>query len=129
MYSGISVAEVATPALFTGSAQSPAQVVRLRIRRERPAGPLYVTVHGPGVATSHPRILRADTAEAWDTAGAGTGAPVESTVEVAVRTGGAAPGAVPGTYWMLVKAACQGRIAYGPAIAVRVSGVPDVPQG
>ncbi|MEU9178794.1 hypothetical protein AB0C90_18440 [Streptomyces sp. NPDC048550] len=78
MYSGISVTEVATPALFTGSAQSPAQVVRLRIRRERPAGPLYVPVHGPGVAT---------------------------------------------------KAACQGRIAYGPAIAVRVSGVPDVPQG
>ncbi|WP_166663108.1 hypothetical protein [Streptomyces sp. KS 21] len=39
------------------------------------------------------------------------------------------PGAVPGTYWMLVEAACQGRIAYGPAIAVRVSGVPDVPQG
>nr|WSW62255.1 NEW3 domain-containing protein [Streptomyces sp. NBC_00998] len=94
MDSGISVTEVATPALFTGSAQSPAQVVRVRIRRERPAGPLYVTVHGPGVATSHPRILRADTAEAWDTAGAGTGAPVESTVEVAVRTGGAAPGAV-----------------------------------
>ncbi|CAM5600828.1 hypothetical protein SAVIM338S_05414 [Streptomyces avidinii] len=26
-----------------------------------------------------------------------------------------------GEYWMLVKAVCQGRIAYGPAIAVHVS--------
>lgn len=30
-------------------------------------------------------------------------------------------GAVPGEYWMVVKAVCQGRIAYGPAIAVHVS--------
>ncbi|MFI8343220.1 hypothetical protein ACIF8W_24615 [Streptomyces sp. NPDC085639] len=26
----------------------------------------------------------------------------------------------PGEYWMLVKAVCQGRIAYGPAIALRI---------
>lgn len=27
----------------------------------------------------------------------------------------------PGEYWMAVKAVCQGRIAYGPAIALRIS--------
>ncbi|WP_030709680.1 hypothetical protein [Streptomyces sp. NRRL F-2580] len=26
----------------------------------------------------------------------------------------------PGEYWIAVKAACQGRIAYGPAIALRI---------
>ncbi|MER5730443.1 NEW3 domain-containing protein [Streptomyces sp. NPDC002138] len=79
MDSGISVMSVATPALFTGSPGDPLQVVRVGIHRPGPAGPLYVGVRGPGVSTPHPRILRADTADA--------------TVEVAVRTPGAAPGA------------------------------------
>ncbi|MEU9162445.1 NEW3 domain-containing protein [Streptomyces sp. NPDC048424] len=82
MDSGISVTAVTTPALFTGPPESPAQVVRARIRRERPAGPLYVTVHGAGVTTAHPRILRADEG----------GPQGETTVEVAVRTGAAVPG-------------------------------------
>ncbi|MCX4696657.1 hypothetical protein [Streptomyces sp. NBC_01408] len=60
-----------TPSLFTGPPASPSQVVRVRTRRGRPAGPLYVTAHGPAV--------------------------------------------------------CQGRIAYGPAIAVRVDGLPGAP--
>ncbi|MFD9354584.1 NEW3 domain-containing protein [Streptomyces sp. NPDC060031] len=30
--------------------------------------------------------------------------------------------APPGDHWMVVKAVCQGRIAYGPAIAVRITG-------
>ncbi|MEU9375707.1 NEW3 domain-containing protein [Streptomyces sp. NPDC048255] len=90
-----------TPSLFTGAPGNPSQVVRVRIRRERPAGPLYVTVHGPGITTAHPRILRADTAEAFagtadtaDTADTAETAEtaVESNVEVAVRTGTAAPG-------------------------------------
>lgn len=55
--------------------------------------------------------------------------PADRPAEVEFELRPPPPGAVPGTYWMLVKAACQGRIAYGPAIAVRVSGVPDVPQG
>lgn len=108
MDSGISVTSVTTPALFCGSPESPEQVVRVRIRRERPAGPLYVSVHGPGITTPHPRIVRADTAEAYagtdaradlaadpraDPAAGARAAVPESTVEVAVRTGGAAPGA------------------------------------
>ncbi|MFD8416345.1 hypothetical protein ACFV2Q_32160 [Streptomyces sp. NPDC059650] len=32
------------------------------------------------------------------------------------------PGTAPGSYWTAVKATCRGRIAYGPAIAVRVPG-------
>ncbi|MFD8894292.1 hypothetical protein [Streptomyces sp. NPDC059566] len=80
MDSGISVTAVTTPALFTGPPGAPAQVVRVRIRRDRPVGPLYVTVHGAGLTTPHPRVLRAQRR-----------AP-DSTVEVAVRTGAAAPG-------------------------------------
>ncbi|MET9601401.1 glycoside hydrolase [Streptomyces sp. NPDC006459] len=80
MDSGISVTAVTTPALFTGPPGAPAQVVRVRIRRDRPAGPLYVSVHGAGLTTPHPRVLRAQRR-----------AP-DSTVEVAVRTGAAAPG-------------------------------------
>ncbi|MFE5804701.1 hypothetical protein [Streptomyces sp. NPDC056491] len=30
------------------------------------------------------------------------------------------PDAPPGDRWMLIKAACQGRIAYGPAISLRI---------
>ncbi|MFD9412791.1 NEW3 domain-containing protein [Streptomyces sp. NPDC059989] len=75
-----------TPALFTGPPESPSQVVRIRIRRERPAGPLHVTVDGPGLTTAHPRIVRADTGDL-------DGTPEScAAVEVAVRTGGAAPG-------------------------------------
>ncbi|MFD9337346.1 hypothetical protein ACFWBF_23515 [Streptomyces sp. NPDC060028] len=33
-----------------------------------------------------------------------------------------AEGRPPGDHWMVVKAVCQGRIAYGPAIAVRITG-------
>ncbi|WP_405832259.1 glycoside hydrolase [Streptomyces sp. NBC_00105] len=84
MDSGISVTAVTTPALFTGPPETPSQVVRVRICRERPAGPLYVTVHGEGLTTPHPRILRADAD--------GDGTEREATVEVAVRTGAAAPG-------------------------------------
>ncbi len=80
MDSGISVTAVTTPALFTGPPGAPAQVVRVRIRRDRPAGPLYASVHGAGLTTPHPRVLRAQRR-----------AP-DSTVEVAVRTGAAAPG-------------------------------------
>ncbi|MFD7033272.1 NEW3 domain-containing protein [Streptomyces sp. NPDC059917] len=79
--SGITVTSVTTPALFTGASADPCQVIRVGIRRARPAGPLYVGVQGPGVTTPHPRIVRADTE-----------GPAESTVEVAVRTPGAAPG-------------------------------------
>ncbi|MFE5804702.1 NEW3 domain-containing protein [Streptomyces sp. NPDC056491] len=46
MDSGISVTAVTTPALFTGPPEAPAQVVRVRICRDRPAGPPHVTVHG-----------------------------------------------------------------------------------
>ncbi|MET9885861.1 NEW3 domain-containing protein [Streptomyces sp. NPDC006430] len=98
MDSGISVTAVTTPPLFTGPPETPAQVVRVRIRRERPAGPLYVTVHGPAITTPHARIVRADAGGDAAT-GASTGASrgastAESTVEVAVRTAGAAPGTV-----------------------------------
>ncbi|MET9696891.1 glycoside hydrolase [Streptomyces sp. NPDC006529] len=82
--SGITVTSVTTPALFTGACGDPLQVIRVRIRRTRPAGPLHVQVRGPGVTTPHPRILRADT-----DAPAGTDG---TTVEVAVRTPGTAPG-------------------------------------
>ncbi|MFE4633701.1 NEW3 domain-containing protein [Streptomyces sp. NPDC056773] len=108
MDSGITVTSVTTPALFGGPPDDPAQIVRVRIRRTRPAGPLHVAVHGDGIATPHPRIVRADTAEAYagtdaradlaGDAGAGpdAGPPplAESTVEVAVRTPDAAPGTV-----------------------------------
>lgn len=92
MDSGITVTAVTTPALFSGPPQSPSQVIRVRIRRTRPAGPLHVAVHGEGVTTAHPRIVRADTAGAGQDLGVGGG--TESTVEVAVRTGAAAPGTV-----------------------------------
>ncbi|WP_404955797.1 glycoside hydrolase [Streptomyces sp. 147326] len=96
MDSGISVTAVATQALFAGPPETPSQVVRVRIRWERRAGPLYVTVHGEGLTTPHPRILRADTdadADAdTDTGETGTGETGTATVEVAVRTGTAAPG-------------------------------------
>ncbi|MFJ3726570.1 NEW3 domain-containing protein [Streptomyces sp. NPDC090045] len=100
MDSGISVVAVTTPALFTGPPETPSQVVRVRIRRERPAGPLYVAVHGEGLTTAHPRILRADTSADTDTdadtdvetKSAADGTEREVTVEVTVRTGSAAPG-------------------------------------
>ncbi|WP_424211455.1 glycoside hydrolase family 38 C-terminal domain-containing protein [Streptomyces sp. BI20] len=101
MDTGITLVGVTTPALFTGTAESPRQVVRVRIRRTRPAGPLHVTVDGPGLRTPHPRVVRADTAEAY----AGTDARaaladsdtgrdgLESVVEVSVEhTGAEAPG-------------------------------------
>ncbi|MFD8978948.1 NEW3 domain-containing protein [Streptomyces sp. NPDC059564] len=88
MDSGISVTSVTTPALFVGPPGSPVQAVRIRVRRQRPAGPLYVTVHGPGLHTPHPRLLRADTpGEHAD----GSAAP-ESTAEVGVRTPDVPPG-------------------------------------
>lgn len=264
MDSGISVISVTTPSLFTGAPGNPSQVVRVRIRRERPAGPLYVTVHGPGITTAHRRILRALIAEgrleivggAYNepsttltstettirgavhglalhrgTLGAGAepgdhlvrvlaatpAGAFEDTLTVTVtvtvpgsdpggRQGRAAPaglwaqaltpagaavtvapggrehvrvrvgstgvrgpltglahavspygawqltapaaqplvvpedrpavvefevrpppGTPPGSYWVVVKALCQGRIAYGPAIAVRVDGLPGAP--
>ncbi|MDJ0381898.1 glycoside hydrolase [Streptomyces sp. G-G2] len=105
MDSGISVVSVTTPALFAGPPDDPLQVVRIRIRRTRSAGPLYVAVSGPGLLTPHPRILRADSPEpgaaaepgADDDAAAGSGDAADSgasvdPVEVAVRTPGAAPG-------------------------------------
>lgn len=108
MDSGITVTAVTAPALFGGPPDDPAQIVRVRIRRTRPAGPLHVAVHGDGITTPHPRIVRADTAEAYagtdaradlaGDAGAGpdAGPPplAESIVEVAVRTPDAAPGTV-----------------------------------
>ncbi|MFF1412248.1 NEW3 domain-containing protein [Streptomyces sp. NPDC058289] len=101
MDSGITVTAVTTPALFAGPPETPSQVVRVRIRRARPAGPLHVAVHGDGITTPHPRLVRADTAEAYagtdaraDLAGSGPRPVPESTVEVAVRTPDAAPGSV-----------------------------------
>lgn len=123
MGSGITVTSVTTPALFGGPPETPSQIVRVRILRTRPVGPLHVTVHdvggggdGSGITTPYPRIVRADTADAYagtdaradlapdagSTAGPDTGSTagstarpgVESTVEVAVRTPGAAPGTV-----------------------------------
>ncbi|MGO4458303.1 hypothetical protein AB4039_13490 [Streptomyces sp. M-16] len=92
MDSGISVTSVTTPALFVGPSASPAQAVRIRVRRRRPAGPLHVTVRGPGLRTPHPRLLRADTAEEC------AGEAAWSTVEVGVHTGGAPPGSqIPAT--------------------------------
>nr|WSX49436.1 NEW3 domain-containing protein [Streptomyces sp. NBC_00974] len=95
MDSGITVTAVTAPALFSGPPETPSQVIRVRIRRTRPAGPLHVAVHGEGVTTAHPRIVRADTADAFGTGREpAAGRDVVSTVEVAVRTGGAAPGTV-----------------------------------
>lgn len=123
MGSGITVTSVTTPALFGGPPETPSQIVRVRILRTRPVGPLHVTVHdvggggdGSGITTPYPRIVRADTADAYagtdaradlapdagSTAGPDTGSTagstarpgIESTVEVAVRTPGAAPGTV-----------------------------------
>lgn len=106
MDSGITVTSVTTPALFSGPPETPSQVIRVRIRRARPAGPLHVSVHGAEITTAHPRIVRADTAEAYAGTDArealGDRAEVpestvevpESTVEVAVSTGAAAPGTV-----------------------------------
>ncbi|WP_328301158.1 NEW3 domain-containing protein [Streptomyces sp. NBC_00435] len=92
MDSGIVVTAAATPALFGGAPETPSQVVRVSIRRTRPAGPLHVAVHGGGITTPHPRVVRADTAEAFEDTAAAQG--VESTVEVSVRPPGAAPGTV-----------------------------------
>lgn len=44
MDSGITVTSVITPALFGGPPETPSQIVRVRILRTRPAGPLHVTV-------------------------------------------------------------------------------------
>ncbi|MFB0633107.1 NEW3 domain-containing protein [Streptomyces sp. AB3(2024)] len=94
MDSGISVTSVTTPALFVGPPASPVQAVRIRVRGRRPAGPLHVTVHGPGLHTPHPRLLRADTAEerAGEAAGSTAGSTAEAGVEVGVHTAGAPPG-------------------------------------
>ncbi|MFJ4319547.1 NEW3 domain-containing protein [Streptomyces lavendulae] len=92
MDSGISVTSVTTPALFVGTSASPVQAVRIRVRRRRPVGPLHVGVHGPGLHTPHPRLLRADTAEECADGAAG------ATVEVGVHTAGAPPGSrIPAT--------------------------------
>ncbi|MFD9523230.1 hypothetical protein [Streptomyces sp. NPDC059979] len=101
--SGISVTAVTTPALFTGPPDTPAQVVRVRIRRERPAGPLYVTVDGAGVSTPHPRIVRADTAEDHEAHEAQEGHEPQGVLQGAAGAEGAlrlripadVPGAVP----------------------------------
>ncbi|MDI3402531.1 glycoside hydrolase family 38 N-terminal domain-containing protein [Streptomyces cavernicola] len=99
MDNGVCVTEVTSPALFTGPETDPLQVVRVRVRRTRPVGPLAVTVDGPGVHTPRPRLLRADSVEAYagvDAAaelspGAGARVP-EDVVEVSVAVAGS-PGA------------------------------------
>ncbi|WP_234382716.1 hypothetical protein [Streptomyces sp. XY332] len=69
----------------------------MRIRRERPAGPLYVTVHGPGVTTPHPRILRADTADTADTAAPSDTTDARDTADAG--TGPAARTSLPRCGW------------------------------
>ncbi|WP_199552144.1 NEW3 domain-containing protein [Streptomyces sp. N35] len=97
----VHVSGVTTPGLFTGPESDPLQVVRVRIRRTRPAGPLRISVRGQGVTTPRPRLLRADTAEAYAGVDAkaelGGGArqsetSLESWAEVPVRIADAAPG-------------------------------------
>ncbi|MGY0019434.1 glycoside hydrolase family 38 N-terminal domain-containing protein [Streptomyces sp. YJ-C3] len=97
--SGIQVAGVTTPALFTGPEREPLQVVRVRVRRTRPVGPFAVSVSGPQVVTPRPRLVRADTVEAYagvdakaELAAAAGESAIETVVEVAVRVDGVAPG-------------------------------------
>lgn len=97
MGSGISVTAVTTPALFGGPPETPEQIVRVRIRRTRPAGRRPVAVHGDGI-THAPRP-----GCAW------------------TRRSPPPLGTPPGEYRLAIKAVCQGRIAYGPAIAVHVT--------
>ncbi|NGO81388.1 glycoside hydrolase [Streptomyces sp. YC504] len=97
----VHVSGVTTPGLFTGPESDPLQVVRVRIRRTRPAGPLRISVTGRGVGTPRPRLLRADTAEAYagvdakaELAGGArqSETALESWAEVPVRVTDAAPG-------------------------------------
>ncbi|MER7176457.1 glycoside hydrolase [Streptomyces mesophilus] len=97
----VHVSGVTTPGLFTGPESDPLQVVRVRIRRTRPAGPLRISVTGRDVGTPRPRLLRADTAEAYagvDAKAELTGGArqsetsLESWAEVPVRVTDAAPG-------------------------------------
>ncbi|MFV0126285.1 NEW3 domain-containing protein [Streptomyces sp. HMX112] len=97
--SGVTVTEVTSPSLFTGPDDSPSQVVRVGVRRERPAGPLLVSLRGPRVRTPHPRWLRADPVEAYAggdvrAAPGGAAEPAGPTdvVEVSVDVDGAPPG-------------------------------------
>ncbi|MFI7337550.1 glycoside hydrolase [Streptomyces sp. NPDC050085] len=98
--SGIRAVGVTTPALFTGPADDPLQVVRVTVRRTRPVGPFTLFVTGPSLATPRPRLVRADTVEAYAGVDARAELPggqresaLESVVEAAVRVRGAAPGA------------------------------------
>lgn len=65
MDTGVSVTGLTSTCLFTGPDDDPAQVVRVRVRRTRPVGPLVVRVEGQAVTTPVPRLLRADAAEAY----------------------------------------------------------------
>ncbi|MFI6944023.1 NEW3 domain-containing protein [Streptomyces sp. NPDC050418] len=99
----VHVSGVDTPALFTGEQSDPLQVVRVHLGRTRPAGPLRISVTGPDVTTPRPRLVRADTAEAY----AGVDAKAElggvarqsltSCAEVPVRTGGTPGDRLPAT--------------------------------
>ncbi|MER5883321.1 NEW3 domain-containing protein [Streptomyces sp. NPDC001941] len=83
MDTGVHLTTLASPALFTGPASAPEQVLRVTVRRTRAAGPLLVRVEGPGVTTPHAPVLRE----------AGEPCPTEDRVEVSVRlTGAPAPG-------------------------------------
>ncbi|SDJ60311.1 hypothetical protein [Streptomyces indicus] len=99
----VHVSGVATPGLFTGPESDPLQVVRVRIRRTRPAGPLRVSVTGPDVTTPRPRLLRADTVEAYAGVdaraelGGSARESLESWAEVAVRAKGAPGDRLPAT--------------------------------
>ncbi|NEB80927.1 glycoside hydrolase, partial [Streptomyces sp. SID14478] len=97
--SGIQVVGVTTPALFAGPESDPLQVVRVQVRRTRPVGPFTLSVVGPGVGTPRPRLVRADTVEAYAGVDARAELPggkpesaLQSVVEAAVRVRGAAPG-------------------------------------
>ncbi len=102
----VHVIGVTTPGLFTGPESEPLQVVRLRVRRTRPAGPLRISVTGRGVTTPRPRLLRADTVEAYagvDAKGelpGGAGQSLESWAEVPVRTEGAPGDRLPATAYI-----------------------------
>ncbi|MFI6638712.1 NEW3 domain-containing protein [Streptomyces sp. NPDC050504] len=95
MDTGVSVTALTPTCLFTGPEEDPAQVVRVGVRRTRPAGPLVVRVEGPAVTTPVPRLLRADAAEAYavvdgeadatgGTPGSGARPELADTVEVSV---------------------------------------------
>ncbi|MEU8566966.1 NEW3 domain-containing protein [Streptomyces pathocidini] len=104
MESGVVITGCESLDRFTGPAGNPLQVVRVAVGRTRPAGPLTVSVEGPGVRTPHPRRTLADSAEAYagvdaqaelDSAAEGAAegrTALESVVEVSVHTGGARPG-------------------------------------